>query len=610
MVTQAIDIKPVALPLPPDDVKWSSIQLSEVLDRGTRFEAALYDVDGKHAREVLLRCRWQIVSLWSDRGFIKTAFYPTRFKRIYVDKNGVGLLLPSQINELDPKPTKFMSPKTKANFEQLKVKENEVLMTRSGTIGNCTLVSKTLAGKVFSDDVIRITLNDPNESGYVYAFLRTDIGNTLVQTNNYGAVVSHIEPEHLKNVPIPNPSPILKTAIHNLITESFRLRDESNDLIAEAHRILIDELKLPPIDELRGKQFDCDADFQNFSVKLSRLAARFEATYHKPVVDSIVKHIEKEAEEVAAVSDPRISRRIILPGRFKRVYVEEGQGVPFFGGKELLSLDPRGDKFLSARIHKERIETQLTIKENMVMVTCSGTIGKVALAPKHWEGWTANQHVLRVVPSKDIAGYLYIWFSSDYGYELIRRFTYGAVVHEIDDNHMAHVQVPLLKNKTAQARINELALKASQKRYEAFLAEQEALDITNKKVIYAADVERESQTATLAPPSPLRPKFRELVDQWRRDTQHTSSLKKMVQHPAYQQIIEMGKNILPLLFAELEARRDHWLVALNAITGRDPAPAGCTFAEAVDAWLTWGREKGYLSSECGETERLRNVSQN
>ncbi len=68
----------------------------------------------------------------------------------------------------------------------------------------------------------------------------------------------------------------------------------------------------------------------------------------------------------------------------------------------------------------------------------------------------------------------------------------------------------------------------------------------------------------------------------------------MVMHPSYLRIIGMGRDILPLLFKEVDERPDHWLVALNAITGQDPAPIGSTFDEAVAAWLGWGRKYGYL----------------
>ena len=58
---------------------------------------------------------------------------------------------------------------------------------------------------------------------------------------------------------------------------------------------------------------------------------------------------------------------------------------------------------------------------------------------------------------------------------LITRFTYGSVVDEIDDNHVRQIAIPLLKNHTIQKKINDLALEANEKRYQAYLLEQEAL---------------------------------------------------------------------------------------------------------------------------------------
>jgi type I restriction-modification system, M subunit len=196
----------------------------------------------------------------------------------------------------------------------------------------------------------------------------------------------------------------------------------------------------------------------------------------------------KAYEEIvgATIGDERISSKVILPGRFKRVYVEEGYGRVFIGGKQLGELDPTNKKYLSLTHHADRIAKQLELHENMTLITCSGTIGKVALVGKQWENWTANQHIIRVVPAcDDIAGYLNIFLSSEYGHQLITRFTYGSVVDEIDDNHIRQIVIPLLKNKDVQKKINDLALEASQKRYEAYMLEQEALKIMNEEVIYA-----------------------------------------------------------------------------------------------------------------------------
>ena len=89
-------------------------------------------------------------------------------------------------------------------------------------------------------------------------------------------------------------------------------------------------------------------------------------------------------------------------------------------------------------------------------------------------------------------------------------------------------------------------------------------------------------------------KFNELATQWYKDTRKLSSVQQIVLHPAYQKIIGMGKEALPLIFRELQTTRSHWLWALAMIVGEDHATPGQTFKEAVDSWIRWGQESGYL----------------
>lgn len=104
----------------------------------------------------------------------------------------------------------------------------------------------------------------------------------------------------------------------------------------------------------------------------------------------------------------------------------------------------------------------------------------------HWEHYIPSDHIIRVIPAnKDIAGYLNIFLASDYGKALITRFTYGSVVDEIDDSHVRQIAFPLLKNHEVQKKINDLALAANEKRYEAYQLEQKALRIMDNEVIYA-----------------------------------------------------------------------------------------------------------------------------
>ncbi len=465
--------------------KWTSIAIQEFIEKDYRLDAIVYGLEGRSARKDLEKCKWDVVSFGD--GFIKDAFYLGRFKRVYVDENnGIPFILPSQITEIYPKAVKFISPKTKINIESTRVKRGQILLTRSGTIGIVSFVSKTLENQSLSDDVIRIEAK--SYPGFIYAYLKSPIGRLLIETNNYGAVVKHIEPAHLNNIPIPNPPPILKQEIHNLIEESFRLRDESNDLMDDAQAMLKEALNLPDIEKLKSKArlFGKGVSFDSYSILLNALDNRFDGSYHIPIVQVIEQHLRKNAKEVTHIGDSRIAQSVILPGRFKRVYVQEGNGIVFFGGKQLYELDPVNKKYLSLRHHADRIKNQLVLHENMTLITCSGTIGKVTIALKHWDGWTANQHIIRVVPAqKDISGYLYAWLSSNYAYPLIARFTYGAVVDEIDDNHVSQINIPLLQDDDMQKQINDKVLEANQKRTRAYELEQNALNTLNHKVIYA-----------------------------------------------------------------------------------------------------------------------------
>lgn len=466
-------------------VKYCTVTLSDVISRGKRLEASVFDVEAKQAYQNIINGKYPGVPLIGDRFLVNRAYYGARLKRNYVDRkypNAVGFIGSSEMLDCYPHPVKFMEDSDRT--KDLHVKYGDILISRSGTIGNLTFVGKTLEKLLVSEHAIRLECRE--FPGYVYAFLKSKTGQLLVGSNIYGAVIQEIEPEHLALIPIPDAPVSIKNRINNLIVGSYELRDASNALIDEATALLVKELQFPDICDFDVALYKKNAGVDTFNVKLSDMAGRVDASYHVPIVDAIVEHMRQHAAEVSTVGNSRVSRDIILPGRFKRIYVEEGYGRIFIGGKQLYELDPSNKKYLSIAHHEARIKEQLELHEDMTLITCSGTIGKVTLVGKQWEGWTANQHIIRVVPaSKEIAGYLSVFLASDYGYPLITRYTYGSVVDEIDDTHVASIPFPILKNASVQKRINDLALEANEKRYEAFKLEQQAIRIVDRDVIFA-----------------------------------------------------------------------------------------------------------------------------
>lgn len=490
MVNAALKYEPLEFEAPkspiflPTPLKYGSVSIAQMVSNGHRYDASAYNIEAMNALRKVKRNKHGFVYLLGDDGLIDNAYYPGRYKRIY-NENGKGepFYLPSQLEEIYPKPAKYISHLTAVSLQNDRIKANTLLLSRSGTIGKCTISSKTTIDKLFSDDVIRVSFKDNTDLGYVYAFLNTETGLLILQSNNYGAVIDHIEPEHLANVPIPNAPKELKEAIHNLIVESYDLRDKSNDLIDEAQELLYKELQLPDISSIKGMNYAENKGFQNYVVKASQLNGRLDGSYHIPEARELIDMISRHAKLTASLNDKKFTKQISVGNRFKRIYVDKNNGVPYLNGKSICQLDPNGcqKKYLSLAQHEVRIIEQLTIKKNTILITCSGTLGKVVLVPQHWEGWAGTHDLIRVYPvSDDMAGYIYCYLQSEAGKLLINRLAYGSVVDHIEPYHISQLPIPILKNIEVQQKINDLVLEANELRYQAYLKEQEAINKMNE----------------------------------------------------------------------------------------------------------------------------------
>ena len=86
--------------VPKDDINWSSVSLSDVLDKGKRIEASVYDVECKHARDLVKKSIYGYDEINIDKDLIDCYTRP-RFKRIWLDKSVYTLRKGGFCNEED-----------------------------------------------------------------------------------------------------------------------------------------------------------------------------------------------------------------------------------------------------------------------------------------------------------------------------------------------------------------------------------------------------------------------------------------------------------------------------------------------------------------------------
>lgn len=90
--------------------------------------------------------------------------------------------------------------------------------------------------------------------------------------------------------------------------------------------------------------------------------------------------------------------------------------------------------------------------------------------------------------------------------------------------------------------------------------------------------------------------FCQSLEAWKAETAHLGSISTAIMHPAYQRIIGMGPQVIPLILAQMQREPGHWFWALHAITQANPVPSESEgkINEMTAAWLEWGHAEGFL----------------
>jgi type I restriction enzyme, S subunit len=450
----------------------TTIKLSEMLNAGLRMEASAFSIEARNVMTAMKNSGLQLMPLYGEAGLCQEAHNAFRFKRIYVDSEyGVPFLSSSEIIGLRPRIDRYLSRKHTKNLDKLLIQKWDVLMSCSGTIGNISLAGETFTEKALSQHAIRLRTDDSDTSGYITAFLRSRFGRPQLIQATYGSVIVHIEPAHLKRVLIPDLAPIRRIAIGRLMCKAVELRDEANRLLDEADRLLHDRLNLPYLNTISPKGKSSSIA----KIKASQLMGRLEGSFHDPMAIAAENQLHKLGIEITVTGDSKVTNEVRAITKFRtRTYVEKG-GIPMLSSKQLFQIDPVGVKKLAKGAHTKDLP-EIQLQKNTIAVTRSGTIGRVQIIPAYMANWTASEHATRFIASEKMnAGYLYAWLASDYGYCLIKRYSYGSVILEVDKAMFSSVPIPL-PEASIRDEIGNLVLKANQLRDEAWRHEQDAIE--------------------------------------------------------------------------------------------------------------------------------------
>lgn len=287
-----------------------------------RLDASFYAEERQRANRLLAECDYEKISVAL---LSRLVFNPPPTKRYFTGKDGTPYLTPSEVFQLKLKPSRFVFANKIENVEEWFVKKGWILITQSGNVGLPIYVTEPLEKFVISQNFIRIVPQDNVYSGYLYAYLSSWIGHSLITCDQFGMIVEHIRPHHISNVMVPCIPKDIQKQIHLDIVKAYTCRDKARWLLSEAEKKLVDELRLPPLK-------DFSKENKAFTIGTSKLDLRFDASFHSPIVDFIIGKLNetgKSMVKLGKVAD------VLIPDRLKRMYIKKEYGLPFLQTSDL-----------------------------------------------------------------------------------------------------------------------------------------------------------------------------------------------------------------------------------------------------------------------------------
>ena len=409
-----------------------------------RLDASYYAQEVSKATRLLEESGYKLTDI---EQLSDDVFTLARIKRYYGDSRATPYLMPSELFYFPLSPTKHVFANKIKNVEKWFLKKGWLLITCSGRIGKPLIVTKSYEGFIVSHDVARVIPKADTLTGFLYAYLLSWVGKALLTKDEYGVAVDHIEPHHINSVRIPLFPKEVQRIIHDNIHKVFNLREKGRILLAKSQEELLEELELPKVERLTKTK--------PFSIKSSDLKLRFDASYHNPLVEDVREKLRR-----CKYKSTKLEHRIqepFIPNRFKRVFVEKEYGVPFLSGTNVIQVKPYDVKYISKKV-TAKLEKCL-VHEGWVLLTRSGTVGRVALVPSNWDGWAITEDAIRLIPKNIHRGFLTAFLQTEYGHLQVISKIYGGVVDHLTEDDVKDVLVPM-PPLDVQEKIGKLVVKA------------------------------------------------------------------------------------------------------------------------------------------------------
>jgi type I restriction enzyme S subunit len=328
-----------------------------------------------------------------------------------------------------------------------------------------------------SEDVLRV-VPDTNiiKSGYLYAYLSSRFGVPLIASGTYGAIVQHIEPEHITNLPVPRLGNI-EDRTHELIQKAADLQVESSKLREKAGSCINEICVFPDKLAISARIFNCSQAVSKNVIK------RMDATYNNIVA--------QQAEALVYQADGERLSNVGIQGfesnRMKQVFVDKEYGTPFITSREIFFKTIEPERYLQNQLLDDIDSWRINEYDTLIARSgqVGGIIGRGVWSDARLDGFAASPHILRLRSANDEfpPGYVYAFLClTDVGYQLAVRTATGSSIPFLPLDDILEIKIPTRPTIRQRNGIDELIKKAGELRKKSQEYENEARALVERAI--------------------------------------------------------------------------------------------------------------------------------
>ena len=329
--------------------------------------------------------------------------------------------------------------------EKVVLSEQDILMSRSGSLGIITVVTPDIKNSIISSHIMRLRVKKEISPYYIATFLNSSFGKNQILRRRNGSPVPEINHQSLEEIRFFIPSKSIQQKVEQIVKDAFQLKKESEADYQKSQKLLNEALGLTGIEERR------EMTFWRWSDEVD-IVLRIDPNYYQ----KYFQEMKARRAEVKTTKLEKLSLLIDYGTVPTSPDAPPELGTPYLTGKNIQPNELVLDKLDYLYTNTTHSIRNKAIEAGDVLITQMGTVGNAAVMSEGQGGWFFGSFLIRARPNKSVSPeWLALVINSDFGKQQIQQaMTTATVRTNTDLPTIKSLEIPVIDKKKETEIVN------------------------------------------------------------------------------------------------------------------------------------------------------------